>query len=334
MEPTLTALRALAEPTRLRLMALCASGEHTVSELVEVLGQTQPRVSRHLKLLCDAGLLQRLPEGNRVYYRRTADQSKGLRAIADSVLSALPRNDADLSLDRMRLGEMRQRRSAAAAEYFRKNAANWDQIRSLYVDETEVELAVVDMLPEGRDLELVDIGTGTGRILELLNPRVRHGIGVDQSREMLTVARARLDQAGLTNVHVRHGDMYRTPFPDGTADVITVHQVLRYAENPAQVIAEAKRILRPVGRLIIADFAPHSLEQLRHQHSHRRLGFSDAEIAEWAEDAGLTLARVRHLEGDPLTVAVWALDPTHSTDMLGHAGSTPMNFARNSTGSS
>ena len=305
MEKTLAALRSLAEPSRLRLLALCATGEHSVGDLVHVLGQSQPRVSRHLKLMCDAGLLERMREGNFVYYRRSTSGNTNFKQLVDAALASLPASESTLELDQTRLEQLRQARAIEAANYFRDNAANWHKIRSLHIDEAEVEATLIAMLPKGGVQELIDIGTGTGRILEVLSPFVSHGVGIDQSRTMLSVARTKLGRTDFTNVHVRHADMYRLPIADQSVDLVTIHQVLHYAENPAAVFAEASRILRGAGRLIVADFAPHDREDLREQHAHRRLGFSDEEIENWAAAAGLHLAEVRRLVGNPLTVVLW-----------------------------
>ena len=300
MEHLLTALRAMAEPTRLRLVVLCARGELTVSELTQILGQSQPRVSRHLKLLCEAGLLERFREGSWVFYRLR--QSSPIEALPRQLVSACSETDPTIALDLQRLGTIKRQRADVASAYFRENAAQWHRIRSLYVDEGEVEAALVDIIAAADPRDLLDIGTGTGRMLEILAPRVERALGIDQSREMLAVARVNLDRAGLENGLVRLGDMYRLALLDSSFDAVVIHQVLHYADRPAAVIAEAARVLRPSGILILVDFAPHSLEFLRYEHAHHRLGFADGEVAEWCTAAGLDLAPPRRLPGDPLTV--------------------------------
>lgn len=299
MEELLSGLRAVAEPTRLRLLALCAQGEMTVSELTQILGQSQPRVSRHLKLLCEAGLLERLPEGSWVFYRLAG------RELARRLAALLPADDAVLARDLKGLAAVRGQRAERAAAYFRDNAAHWDAIRSLHVDEAEVERRLLQLVPPEKVNDLLDIGTGTGRVLELFGQHGVSGVGIDMSREMLAVARAKLSQADLRNCYVRQGDMYRLPFPDRSFDAVTIHQVLHFADEPAHAIAEAARVLRPGGRLVIADFAPHRLDQLRDQHAHRRLGFADHEVTGWIAAAGLTPGQVVHLPGT-LTVSLWA----------------------------
>jgi len=299
----LDGLRAVGEGTRLRIVALCAEGDLTVGDLTQILGQSQPRVSRHLKLLCAAGLLERLPEGTAVFHRR-ADRGAG-SALAQQVLRLLPHDDAILLLDRERLQAIRADRAASAAAYFRKNAARWGELRSLYVEEKRVEAELLRRLPAEGIGDLLDIGTGTGRILELVAGRVGRGIGIDLSRDMLIVARANLQGAGIANCQVRQADMYRLPWTEPSFDAVTVHRVLHYAEDPARVIAEAARVLRPGGRLIVVDFAPHALERLRSEHAHRRLGFADDEINKWCRAAGLRPEPVQHLPGRQLTVSIW-----------------------------
>ncbi|MBI1243421.1 MAG: metalloregulator ArsR/SmtB family transcription factor [Alphaproteobacteria bacterium] len=313
LEDLLEGLRAAAEPTRLRLLALCAQGELTVSELVQILGQSQPRVSRHLKLLCDAGLLDRQPEGSWVFYRLAeGSRANGLvRRLADM----LPAEDAQLRRDRDGLVAVRRARAEHAAAYFEANAKGWDRIRSLHVRDAEVERELAALVPAGEGKEILDIGTGTGRILEVLGTRGARGIGVDLSPAMLRVARANLARAGLANIHVRQGDMYRLPWQEPAFDAVTVHQVLHFADDPALAIAEAARVLKPGGRIVIADFAPHELDTLRTDHAHRRLGFADGEVQGWLRAAGLKPAQTVSLPGEKLTVCLWAADkpPTRQT---------------------
>ncbi|HVH77391.1 MAG TPA: metalloregulator ArsR/SmtB family transcription factor [Stellaceae bacterium] len=304
MEQLLTALRAVAEETRLRLLVLLAHGELTVSELTQILGQSQPRVSRHLKLLCEAGLIDRFREGSWVFYR--ASLAPSASALARHLVSRCDEADPLIVLDTQRLAAIKRQRAERASAYFRDNAADWDRIRSLYVDEREVEAALAEMVGAGAPADLIDIGTGTGHMLEVLAPGVERALGIDQSREMLAVARVNLERAGLDNAVVRLGDMYQLPFADASFDAAIIHQVLHYADRPAAAIAEAARVLRPGGRLVIGDFAPHELEFLREEQAHRRLGFADAEVAEWCRAAGLEPQPPRRLEGAPLTLVIWA----------------------------
>lgn len=303
MDELLQGLKAAAEPSRLRLLSLCAQGEFTVSELVAILGQSQPRVSRHLKLLCDAGLLERFREGAWVFY--ALSRKRAVADLARRIVALLPENDAIVAGDRERLAAVRAARAERATAYFRDNAARWDEIRRLHVPEREIEQALLELFGSGRLPELLDIGTGTGRILEVLGSRVGHGLGIDISREMLNIARARLGERGLTNCEVRFGDMYRLPLPPASVNAVTVHQVLHFADDPQAAISEAARVLAPGGRLVVVDFAPHELEELRRDQAHRRLGFSDREVFGWFKAAGLTPERPIRFAGDPLAVVIW-----------------------------
>lgn len=303
MEHLLAALRAVAEATRLRLVVLCARGELTVSELTQILGQSQPRVSRHLKLLCEAGLLDRFREGSWVFYR--LNQSGPASALARQLVAACDETDPTITLDLQRLHAIKRQRAESAGAYFRENAAQWHRIRSLYIDEREVEAALAEIITAANPHDLLDIGTGTGRVLEILAPRIQNALGIDQSREMLSIARVNLEQAGLENASVRLGDMYQLALPDASFDAVVIHQVLHYADRPAAAIAEAARVLRPNGILVLVDFAPHALEFLRDEHAHHRLGFCDAEVTEWFRAASLDPVLPRYLPGDPLTVVIW-----------------------------
>ena len=233
----LVGLRAAADASRVRLLAICAQGEWTVTELTQVLGQSQPRVSRHLKLLADAGLLERFREGSWVFYRR-ARTGTGAR-LARSLCRMLPTDDPELALDRQRLAAVRAARQEQAAQYFAAQADRWDEVRSLYVDDAKVEAALLGAIGEHPPRNLLDIGTGTGRVLQLFAPRVGFGLGIDLSREMLSVARANLDRTSLRNCQVRHGDMYHLPLPDGSFDAATMHNVLHFADDPGAALAEA-----------------------------------------------------------------------------------------------
>ena len=302
----LTGLRAAGEATRLRLLSLCARGEFTVSDFTQILGQSQPRVSRHLKLLCDAGLVDRFREGTWAFYRlaERADGGTLSRTLADLISD----DDPDVARDLERLADVKATRLEAADKYFRANASQWDEIRSLYVPEQDVESALSKIFDSLEINEFLDIGTGTGRMLELFGGRVVKGTGVDLSREMLAVARAKLDAAGLENCQVRHADMYTLPILSHSIDAVTVHQVLRYVDDPQSAIREAARVLRPGGRVAVVDFAPHDIEALRDQHAHRRLGFAHDEVVGWFKSAGLSPGDPIDLSGNPLTVTIWSAD--------------------------
>ena len=312
MDTVLGCLRAAADPTRLRLLSLCAASDMNVSDLTNILGQSQPRVSRHLKLLCNSGLLDRFHEGSKVFYR-LADDSGEEGRIAERIIDLCPTDDRQTIQDRELLDSLKLKRAEEAEAYFRANADEWDKLRSLHVDESEVERALLEHFPE-RIGDLLDIGTGTGRMLQLFADRVDRGVGVDTSQDMLAVARANLGTLGIRNCHVRLGDMYRLEMQDTAFDGVIIHQVLHYADDPARVILEAARVLRTDGILIVVDFFPHKLEVLRKEHAHRRLGFTDNEISNWFKRAGLMTKSVTELEGDPLTVALWSAVQTQNNE--------------------
>jgi ubiquinone/menaquinone biosynthesis C-methylase UbiE len=296
---------ALADPTRLRIVMLLRAMELSVGELAQVLGQSQPRVSRHVKILIDAGLAERRKEGSWVFL------SLGARARTEPLFQLLDRwaeLDGDnpwFAADAARLAAVRADRAAAATRYFAHHAGQWDALRSLHVAESEVEAAVGRALAGAPIGRLVDIGTGTGRMIELFAGEAEAALGIDRSPEMLRLARAKLAETGLGAVELRQGDMYSLPLPCGSADTVIIHQVLHYAQNPAAAVAEAARLLGPSGRLLIVDFAPHEREELRAADAHVRLGFADEAILKHCEDAGLTGRVIEHLEGGELTVTIW-----------------------------
>lgn len=303
MDQVLAGLRAAGEETRLRLLALCARGELTVTDMVAILGLSQPRVSRHLKVMCESGLLERVREGAWVFYR-LAHRGAGA-AVARAIDALLPGDDPVVARDRERHNEILRARAEAAQAYFRANAAQWDDLRRLHIDEARVEQALLALLPPDSVGDLLDVGTGTGRMLSLYAPHIRDGLGIDQSREMLAVARANLDGAGAAHCQARLGDLYHMPCDDRSRDAVTMHQVLHYVERPAGAVRECARVLRPGGRLAIVDFAPHELEELRERHQHRRLGFAHGEVAAWCEGAGLEVVDIVDLPGGALTVTLW-----------------------------
>ena len=309
LNTAVAALKAMAEPTRLRVLVLLASGELSVKDLTGILGQSQPRISRHLKLLAEAGLVERAPEGSWVYFRLAEGGEGG--SLARLVLEAVDRGDAVLVRDRRRAEALREEREKAAQAYFQAHAGEWDQIRALHVAEAEVEAAVSEALGPGPFDLLLDLGTGTGRMLELFAGRCRRAVGIDLSAAMLAYARAKLERAGLTQAQVRQGDIYDLPLPDQSADAVVMHQVLHFLRDPQGAVREAARVLSLGGRLLIVDFAPHELEFLREQYAHERLGFGGAQIAQWLADNGLELLERRDLAtaggADPakLTVSVW-----------------------------
>jgi ubiquinone/menaquinone biosynthesis C-methylase UbiE/DNA-binding transcriptional ArsR family regulator len=307
------ALKAAGEETRLRVLVLLAEAELTVSDLTQILRQSQPRISRHLRLLVEAGLVERFREGTWAFFRLA--ERGGSAELARALVARLDPDDPVAARDRERLAAVRRARAAAAQDYFSAHAEEWDRIRKLHVADEAVEAAIREALGERPFRSLLDLGTGTGRILELFGPTVERGLGVDFSLDMLRLARARIERAGLRHCHVRQGDIYDLALPAGTFDVVVIHQVLHFLDDGARAIAEAARTLRPQGRLLVADFAPHDLEFLREEHAHLRLGFAPETVAQWMSAAGLDVALHRTLPPEPgsegkIAVSLWlARDP-------------------------
>jgi len=304
METLLTALRAAAEPTRLRLLALAAGGAFCVHEFTEILGQSQPRLSRHLKLLCEAGLLVREREGANAWFAVPSGPAGGLTRDLIARLSA---DDPVLEADRRQAARVLAERARVASESFQRQGADWDEMRALDLPAAAVEAALLSLVPAGSG-RLLDIGTGTGRVLELLGPRVREGLGVDASTAMLALARARLARAGLPHCAVRLADMYRLPLPAGGFDLAVLQMVLHYAEAPERVLAEAARILAPGGQLIVIDLAAHRRAELAAKLAHRWPGFDDDTLARMLTEAGLSPGAplaIRAGTPDGLAVRLW-----------------------------
>lgn len=314
MEPLLNIFRAVGDPSRLRILLLLQGMELAVGEIAQVLQQSQPRVSRHLRILAEAGLVERVREGAWVFVRL------GPAALADPVLAAIEALSAALpadahgrdpgAADRARLAVVRADRAATVDAWFAAHAAEWAQERALHTSEGVVEAAIIAALDgEGAPLgDLIDVGTGTGRMIELLAGRATSALGIDRNPEMLRVARARLDALGLAQARVQAGDMYALPLAAGSCDTLLLHQVLHYADNPAAAIAEGARVLRRGGRLLVIDLMPHGREDLRQERRHLRLGFADEAMLGWLADAGLNgavAARLPAVADGQLGVALW-----------------------------
>jgi ubiquinone/menaquinone biosynthesis C-methylase UbiE len=312
-EALYSALKAAAEGTRLRILALLGEAELTVSDLTAILRQSQPRISRHLRLLAEAGLVARFREGSWAFFRLA--EREGAANLARELIARLDPGDVTLARDRERLAAVRAQRAEAAQSYFRRHAAEWDRIRKLHVADEAVEAAIVRALSDAPVRTLLDLGTGTGRMLELLGPQIERGLGLDLSLDMLSLARARLDRAGLRHCSVRQGDIYDLALPKDSCDAVVIHQVLHFLEDGARAIKEAARVLRPAGRLLVVDFAPHDLEFLRDEHAHRRLGFASDTMTQWMKAAGLDVVLQQSLPPEPasegkIAVSLWlGLDP-------------------------
>ena len=307
-EALYSALKAAAEGTRLRILALLGEAELTVSDLTAILRQSQPRISRHLRLLAEAGLVERFREGSWAFFRLA--EREGAANLARELIARLDPDDVTLSRDRERLAEVRAQRADAAQNYFRRHAAEWDRIRKLHVADEAVEGAILRAFSDAPVRALLDLGTGTGRMLELLGPQIQRGLGLDLSLDMLSLARARLDRAGLRHCSVRQGDIYDLALPKDSFDAVVVHQVLHFLEDGARAIKEAARVLRPAGRLLVVDFAPHDLEFLRDEHAHRRLGFASDTVTQWMKAAGLDVVLQQSLPPEPasegkIAVSLW-----------------------------
>jgi ubiquinone/menaquinone biosynthesis C-methylase UbiE len=302
------ALKAAGEATRLRILALLAEAELTVSELTTILRQSQPRISRHLRLLSEAGLVERFREGSWAFFRLA---ERGAPAeLAGQLIARIDGEDATLARDRERLHAVRAERNDLAQAYFRRHAAQWDRIRQLHVAEEAVEAAITGALADRPIRSLLDLGTGTGRMLELFAPQIERGLGIDLSLDMLALARTRLDKAGLKHCSVRQGDIYALALPRDSFDAVVIHQVLHFLDDGARAIQEAARVLRPSGRLLAVDFAPHDLEFLREEHAHRRLGFAPETVSQWMTAAGLGLVLQENLAPEPaserkIAVSLW-----------------------------
>ncbi len=302
-------LKAAGEPTRLRILALLRRHDLSVGELVEVLEQSQPRLSHHLKVLAEVGLAERLPEGAFVFYG--APRSGPARELVEHLFAQAPCEEDEFAADATRLDAVIAARAKAAEAYFSALAETWDTVRALHFPNEAIEAALLDFAGPGPFQRLIDFGTGTGRMLQLFAARVAAAEGIDFSHRMLTVARANLARAGIEHARVRHGDVNAVPFEDASADLVIVHQVLHFLDRPGRALAEAARVLAPGGRLLVVDFAPHDLEFLRSEHGHRRLGVRHDAMSGWCRDVGLVLEAPRVLPppaGGPspgLTVNIW-----------------------------
>jgi len=300
-------LKLLGHPDRLRILALLRRGELTVSELVSVMELSQPRVTQYVRSLEDAGIVERLREGSWVFSRLRSDDD-ALSSLVRGVLKQLPSADPILAADRNRLEDVRASRATRAERFFADVANNRGQLSHEFLPKSRVEAIILDQLGERNFEFMVDLGTGSGRILALLSDRVRRGTGVDLSPDMLRVARYTLRDERFGHLFVQQSDLCQTPLADGVADLVTVHQVLHHLDQPLDALSEAMRLLRPEGVLLVVDFAEHEREEFRDQYAHRRLGFSEREIADQIGASGfhnVLCTRVDASDADHPDLLVW-----------------------------
>lgn len=332
----LTTFRALADETRLRILLLLQQMELAVGELALVLEQSQPRVSRHIRILVDAGLAERRKEGSWVFLRLKLKASGNSHESHEDVLRRLLAQgdflSADLAAqcdaDIARLVAIRQQRADQAAQYFAAHAKEWDAIRSMHQPDDKVEAALLSMLDD--DLgDLLDVGTGTGRMVELLADRAAHATAFDKSPEMLRLARAKLEHFGPDQIDLIQGDFYALPSEDDRFDCVIMHQALHYADDPQAVLSEIGRVLAPQGTVAIIDFAAHDLEELRTRDAHVRLGFDDMQVRDLMAAAGITLSEGRTLEGAPLTIKIWVGKIRANKVKAGKDAKQPASLRRN-----
>jgi len=306
MEQIATALKVLGHPERLRILALLSRGELTVSELVHILGLSQPRVTQYINSLEGAGIIERLKEGSWVF-SRIRRGNVAISALVATTLTALPQDDATLKSDRRRLEDVRNARAVAAAEFFANVANDRGQLGDEYLPQEDIENKMLDLLGQSQFNFMVDLGTGTGRILEVFSKVTKRGSGIDNNTVMLKVARANLAQSGMDHLSVRQGDLHATPLGSGVADLVTLHQVLHYLDEPSEAILEAARLLETDGQLLIVDFEAHKFDEFRERYAHRRLGFSDQDISRWLMDGGLQLVETALIKTNPdrPNVRIW-----------------------------
>jgi ubiquinone/menaquinone biosynthesis C-methylase UbiE len=315
---------AAAEPTRLRILGFLASTELTVGQLTELLAQSQPRVSRHLKVLLDSGLIHRTPEGSFAWFRLARDGAGA--ALVEGLLAQLDQNDPVVRSDKRKLGELRAARAASSQSFFDRHASEWEQIRALHVADDRVEAAIRGAIAQRKPGSLLDLGTGTGRMLELFGDQIITGLGIDVSPNMLAIARANLERASMSHCSVRHGNLLSLEAESGRFEATLLHQVLHLLDEPERAIAEAARTLAPGGWLLVVDFAPHPHEFLRTEHAHRRLGFPESTVIDWMTAAGL-IAHCTTLPADRpdgIAISLWIGERPSRSRVLRLPGAKPV----------
>ncbi|MBV7258103.1 ArsR/SmtB family transcription factor [Erythrobacter crassostreae] len=306
-----TIFKALADPTRLRIARLLGTMELAVGELAQALGQSQPRVSRHVGILCDAGIAERRREGSWVFLRSTggSDQANPIVAALEHVLAVVEREDAEFAQvcesDRRKLAAIRDAREQSAETYFAQHAGEWDDLRALHSPDAQVEEQLGKALSNAPLGATLDIGTGTGRMAEFFAKDADHVVALDKNLEMLRIARAKLQHLPAAQIELVQGDFAELPLPDASFDTVLLHQVLHFAQDPAIPLAEAARVTRTGGRIAIVDFANHDREELRTRHQHARLGFSDRQMRDLLRSAGFSARDPIALDGGELVVKIW-----------------------------
>jgi len=286
MENVANILKVLGHPERLRILALLSRGELTVSELTHILGLSQPRVTQYINSLESAGVIERLKEGSWVF-SRLRNGNASVTALVATTLNALPHDDKTLLSDQKRLLDVRKKRAEAADAFFASVANDTGQLGDEYLPQSDIETAMRELAGEGPFNFMVDLGTGTGRVLDVFSDRITRGTGIDNNTDMLKVARHKLASSGHSHISLRQGDLHRAPIDSGTADLVTLHQVLHYLDDPSEAIAEAARLLTPGGMLLMVDFEAHNQDSFRDNYAHRRLGFTDSDISGWTVQSGL-----------------------------------------------
>ncbi|MBV7266091.1 ArsR/SmtB family transcription factor [Erythrobacter ani] len=306
-----TIFKALADPTRLRIAQLLGTMELAVGELAQVLGQSQPRVSRHVGILCDAGLAERRREGSWVFLRSTSGSgsSDAIVAAVERLLATAERENAEFAelceADRQKLAAIRNSREESAEGYFARHASDWDDLRALHSSDAQVEKKLAEALGDAPLGAVLDIGTGTGRMAEFFADKAEHVVALDKNLEMLRVARAKLQHLPTAQIELVQGDFSDLPFPAASFDTVLLHQVLHFAQDPALPLSEAARVTRAGGRIAIVDFASHDREELRTRHQHSRLGFSDSQMRDLLRSSGFSAREPVALEGGELIVKIW-----------------------------
>ncbi len=306
MDRIATALKVLGHSERLRILALLSRGELTVSELVQILKLSQPRITQYINALEGAGIIERLKEGSWVF-SRIKRSNQEITALVATTLAILPEHDAILAADAKRLEQVRVERAKAAEAFFANVANDRGQLGDEYLPQSDIEKRMRAMIGDKTYDYMVDLGTGTGRVLEVFSDCIKRGSGIDNNTDMLKVARSNLARNQHSHISVRQGDLHATPLEVSVADLVTLHQVLHYLEDPEEAITEAARIMMPGGLLLVVDFEPHLFDEFRERYAHRRLGFSDIDITQWFAQAGIETVKSEHVEtpeGKP-NVKIW-----------------------------